>query len=83
MNKKQADRPQYSQVASIRLTKAEREMWIRYSDRLGMSGNRFFAKSIADYIAMIDQPPGKPIKVPPFLAYCRSIIHGGDGFLQE
>jgi len=83
MNKKQDNRPQYSQVASIRLTKAEREMWIRYSDKLGLSGNRFFAKAITDYIAMIDQPPGKPIKVPAFLAYCRSVIHGGDGFLQE
>lgn len=83
MNKKQSDRPQYSQVASIRLTKAERETWIRYSDKLGLSGNRFFAKAIGDFISMIDQPPGKPIKVPAFLAYCRSIVHGGDEFLQE
>jgi len=82
MTKKQ-DRPQYSQVASVRLTKAERDLWLKYSDRLGLSGNRFLGKAIADYISMIDQPPGKPIKVPPFLAYCRSIIHGGDGFLQE
>ena len=83
MNKKQDSRPQYSQVASIRLTQAEREMWIRYSDKLGLSGNRFFAKAITDYINMIDQPPGKPIKVPAFLAYCRTVMHGGDAFLHE
>lgn len=58
-------------------------MWIKYSDKLGLSGNRFFAKAIGDYIQMIDQPPGKGIKVPAFLAYCRSIIHGGDQFLAE
>ena len=83
MNKKQADRPKYSQVASIRLTRDERDAWIRYSDKLGLSGNRFFAKAVTDYIAMIDQPPGKPIKVPAFLAYCRSVMHGGDQFLKE
>ena len=83
MKSKTDNRPQYSQVASIRLTQAEREMWIRYSDKLGLSGNRFFAKAITDYINMIDQPPGKPIKVPAFLAYCRTVMHGGDAFLHE
>lgn len=83
MNIKSDDRPKYSQVASIRLTQAERDMWIKYSDKLGLSGNRFFAKAITDYIQMIDEPPGKPIKIPPFLAYCRSVMHGGDGFLQQ
>ena len=81
--KKKQDRPSYSTVASVRLTKAERDAWINHSDRLGLSSNRFFAKAVADYIAMIEQPPGQPIKVPAFLAYCRSVLHGGDSFLKE
>jgi len=81
--KKKQERPSYSTVASVRLTKAERDAWINHSDRLGLSSNRFFAKAITDYISMIEQPPGQPIKVPAFLSYCRSVMHGGDSFLKE
>jgi hypothetical protein len=81
--KKKQDRPFYSTVVSVRVTKAERESWIQYADKLGLSSNRFLGKGIADYIDMINQPPGKPIKVPAFLSYCRSVMHGGDEFLRE
>ena len=80
--KKKQDRPFYSTVVSVRVTKAERETWIQYADKLGLSSNRFLGKGIADYIEMISQPPGKGIKVPAFLAYCRSIVHGGDEYLK-
>lgn len=82
MTKKQ-DRPQYSVIASIRMTKAERDVWIKYADRLGISGNRFLASAITDVIKIIDQKPGTPIKLPPFLEYCRAVIHGGDTFFQH
>jgi len=82
MTKKQ-DRPQYSVIASIRLTKAERDIWLNYADKLGMSGNRFLAKAMVDVINIIDQKPGTPIKLPAFISYCRSVIHGGDTFFKE
>jgi len=73
----------YSSIISIRLTKVEREAWLRFSDKMGMSGNRFIARAISEYMNLIEQPPGQPIKVPAFLSYCRSVMHGGDSFLKE
>ena len=48
-----------------------------------MSGNRFFAKAITEYIQMIEQPAGQPLKIPPYLKYCREIRHGGDALFKE
>ena len=83
MAKKQENRPIYSSIISIRLTKVEREAWLRFSDKMGMSGNRFFARAISEYMNLIEQPPGQPIKLPPFLQYCRNIVHGGDSYFKE
>ncbi|NBW16338.1 MAG: hypothetical protein EBR82_50990 [Caulobacteraceae bacterium] len=83
MAKKQENRPLYSSIVSIRLTKSERDAWLAFSDKMGMSGNRFFAKAITEYMNLINQPAGHPIKLPPFLQYCRNIMHGGDAFFKE
>jgi len=82
MSKKQ-EGPRYTSVVSLRLTKGERDKWLAVSDALGMSGNRFFAKAITEYIQMIEQPAGQPLKIPPYLKYCREIRHGGDAFFKE
>lgn len=71
-----------SEVKSIRLSVEEVDMVRKYSEMMALSGSRFFAKAITDYLAMIEAPPGHPIKTPPFLKYCRSIAHGNDDYLQ-
>jgi hypothetical protein len=83
MSKKQVGSGKYTTVVSLRLTREERDKWLATSDKLGMSGNRFFAKAITEYIAMIEQPASQPLKIPPYLKYCREIRHGGDGFFKE
>lgn len=76
-------RPNYSTIASIRLTKEERDTWLNFADRLGMSGNRFLAGAVQDIMKIIMIKPGEPIKLPPFVTYCRAVIHGGDTFFKE
>lgn len=83
MKSKNGDRPKYSETFSVKMLKADRERWIQYSDKLGFSGNRFFAKAISEYINMIEETPDGPIKIPFFLVYCRKVIHSGNHLLQQ